>query len=460
MDDVRHDQFFKLINKGFLPNIKKYAFDNSIKGKCISIFPAITVPAQLAVLTGTYTDEFSVPGMHWWDRKEDIVRTYASLAGWELTPTLDKHVKTMYEQINGNSLNLFCQVYRGATHNFPTVPRVILLYLWYFYILRANVIRGQEFIIQKILQAFNKPRKFFKNGEEPRLVLSWGFPSDAIMHDYGSNSKEYHEALKFLDIWFGYLIEGWKRYKGLKKLGFLDETAFIFTSDHGNYKGEQVMDLAPTIYKIGLKPIPVKLSLRKGKASGKGLGNFDLAVGSVGQWYFRSKNPGERPTLDELKRFSDRKINLIEELLKIEGTNLLYHRENSYNKEKGSIKVIRNNNGKQITGAIEYQGSKTKLIFEGEDVFNYDKHPNASKLLMNAIAATGISLIPLCFGMKKYSVRTTIVSAVIIMSLLTSSLTGHYSLYDIILVPITLACVGLLIAYMTVRKIEQVDLFK
>ncbi|MGG2018237.1 ABC transporter permease [Bacillus sp. S10(2024)] len=86
--------------------------------------------------------------------------------------------------------------------------------------------------------------------------------------------------------------------------------------------------------------------------------------------------------------------------------------------------------------------------------------PNASKLLMNAIAATGISLIPLYFGMKKYSVRTTIVSAVIIMSLLTSSLSGHYSLYDIILVPITLACVGLLIAYMTVRKIEQVDLYK
>ncbi|MCM3737364.1 ABC transporter permease [Bacillus cytotoxicus] len=85
---------------------------------------------------------------------------------------------------------------------------------------------------------------------------------------------------------------------------------------------------------------------------------------------------------------------------------------------------------------------------------------NASKLLMNAIAATGISLIPLYFGMKKYSARTTIVSAVIIMSLLTSSLSGHYSLSDIILIPITLACVGLLIAYITVRKIEQVDLFK
>jgi len=236
MDDVRHDQFIQLLNDGFLPNIKKYAYDNSLQSRCISIFPAITVPAQLAVTTGTYTDEFSVPGMHWWDRKEDIVRTYASLAGWELTTTLDKHVKTLYEQIDGNSLNLFCQVYRGATHNFPTVRKVILLYLWYFGIRKQNVIRGQEFIIRKILESFNKPKKYFKNREVPRVILSWGFPSDAIMHDYGYESEEYKNALKFLDIWFGYLINGWKKFKGLKELGFLDETAFIFTSDHGNLK--------------------------------------------------------------------------------------------------------------------------------------------------------------------------------------------------------------------------------
>jgi len=141
------------------------------------------------------------------------------------------------------------------------------------------------------------------------------------------------------------------------------------------------MDLAPVINDIGLKPIPVKLSLRKGKASGKGLGNFDLAVGSVGQWYFRSKNHGERPSLDELKSFSDKNLNLIEELLKIEGTNMLYHRENEYSKDKGTIKVFRKNNGKQIKGAIEYDGSKTRLIFENEDVFDYKKHPKAARLL-------------------------------------------------------------------------------
>ena len=381
MDDVRYDQFKGLLEDNYLPNINKYVYDNSIHSKCISVFPGITVPAQLAVQTGTYTDEFSVPGMHWWDRNEDIVRTYASLAGWELTSTLDKHVKTVYEQIDGNSLNLFCQVYRGATHNYPSVKRVILLYLWYFGIRRENVIRGQEFIIRKILEAFNKPGKYFKNKEEPRLVLSWGFPSDDTMHNFGYDSHEYIESLKFLDLWFGRLIEGWKKYKGLKELGFLDETTFIFTSDHGNYKGKKVVDLAPTIENIGLKPIPVKLSLRKGKAKGNGLGNFDLAIGSIGQWYFRSKNQAERPDLKELRSFSDKNINLIEALLDIENTRMLYYREDENTEEKGVIQVIRKNGLKFIKGSLEYQRDKVRLIQDDNELFDYLNYEKAAKLI-------------------------------------------------------------------------------
>ncbi|MCP1125416.1 ABC transporter permease [Bacillus sp. AFS018417] len=84
---------------------------------------------------------------------------------------------------------------------------------------------------------------------------------------------------------------------------------------------------------------------------------------------------------------------------------------------------------------------------------------NAAKLVMNAIAATGMSLIPLFFGMRKYSVRTTIISSIIIVSLVCSN-NGGTSLSDIIIIPIILACIGVVIAYMTVRKVEQADLFK
>ncbi|MNH42650.1 hypothetical protein D3C79_1043880 [compost metagenome] len=75
---------------------------------------------------------------------------------------------------------------------------------------------------------------------------------------------------------------------------------------------------------------------------------------------------------------------------------------------------------------------------------------------MNAIAASGISLIPLYFGMRKYSIPTTIISSIIIVSV-TSSNSGNFTLNDIIIIPITLAIVGLGIAYLAIRNVEKVD---
>lgn len=77
-------------------------------------------------------------------------------------------------------------------------------------------------------------------------------------------------------------------------------------------------------------------------------------------------------------------------------------------------------------------------------------------ILMNAIAASGIALIPLYFGMRKYSIPTTIISSIIIVSV-TSSNSGNFTLNDIIIIPITLAIVGLGIAYLAIRNVEKVD---
>jgi ABC-type transport system involved in multi-copper enzyme maturation permease subunit len=78
-------------------------------------------------------------------------------------------------------------------------------------------------------------------------------------------------------------------------------------------------------------------------------------------------------------------------------------------------------------------------------------------VLMNAIAASGMCLIPLYFGMKKYSVPTTIISSILIV-LLVSSNSGNFSLNDIIIVPISLAILGISIAYFAIRNIEKADL--
>lgn len=74
----------------------------------------------------------------------------------------------------------------------------------------------------------------------------------------------------------------------------------------------------------------------------------------------------------------------------------------------------------------------------------------------NAIASTGMALIPLYFGMRKKSVPATIVSAIVIVSIMCSGNENH-SLSSIIAIPITLSIIGVFIAYLSIRNIEHVD---
>lgn len=78
---------------------------------------------------------------------------------------------------------------------------------------------------------------------------------------------------------------------------------------------------------------------------------------------------------------------------------------------------------------------------------------------INALASTGMGLIPLYFGMRKKSVPATIVSAILIVTIVNSN-NGGYSLSNMIAIPITLSIIGVYIAYLSIRNIEHVDVIK
>jgi ABC-type transport system involved in multi-copper enzyme maturation permease subunit len=82
---------------------------------------------------------------------------------------------------------------------------------------------------------------------------------------------------------------------------------------------------------------------------------------------------------------------------------------------------------------------------------------HAWKMVVYAIAAAGMSLIPLAFGMIKKSTITTVVSSIIIVSLVNSN-NGGFSLSTYILVPISLALIGVVVAYISFRNVDKVDL--
>jgi len=76
--------------------------------------------------------------------------------------------------------------------------------------------------------------------------------------------------------------------------------------------------------------------------------------------------------------------------------------------------------------------------------------------LMGSLATAGLSLIPLLFGLRRKSGPTTIISAILLV-MLTNSISDDFSLFSIIAIPLSLAAVGVFLAFLTIRNIEKID---
>ncbi|EOQ26136.1 ABC transporter permease [Bacillus cereus] len=80
--------------------------------------------------------------------------------------------------------------------------------------------------------------------------------------------------------------------------------------------------------------------------------------------------------------------------------------------------------------------------------------------IISAFMISGISLIPLFFGMRKKSTPTTITSAVIIGMLISGNVgagSDQVSMFDFIAIPIVLCLLGVFISYLSYRKIDKID---
>ena len=79
---------------------------------------------------------------------------------------------------------------------------------------------------------------------------------------------------------------------------------------------------------------------------------------------------------------------------------------------------------------------------------------------ISAFMISGISLIPLFFGMRKKSTPTTITSEVIISMLISGNVgaeSNQVSMFDFIAIPIVLCLLGIFISYLSFRKIDKID---
>ncbi len=400
IDDLRSDHFFKLIDDGSLPNLQKIMNTGIYSKNCITDFPSLTYPTQVSMLTGTYTGNYleelchGVPSFHWMDRKKDppFLRSYNSIGSderiqvYKLNDDLGNNCKTLFEMVgDGNTVSISQFISRGANYLFPERKTKLILYYLLIkhshninkYITKANYVA-----VKKLLKTFEKPDKFFNNKEAPIASNLLFVSSDVMMHLYGFDSELYKQNLFHIDKALGLLLEG------LDELGYLNETAFAISSDHGNYKAKALGDFGNFFSENGL----THYHPRKEIKGNMNLGGFN----SVGFFNFKSNenNNGQNwnhPTIAEMESYGPKQVNMFEKLFTLNGIQLMYYCDDENTVKKGKIHLKRKNQntGKIIRSSIEYSGNgkefKTKYSTESDDVdvFNYSNDKIASKLLDN-----------------------------------------------------------------------------
>lgn len=77
-------------------------------------------------------------------------------------------------------------------------------------------------------------------------------------------------------------------------------------------------------------------------------------------------------------------------------------------------------------------------------------------IVMQAIGAAGMSLLPLTVGMRNKSVVSTVVASVLIVMVVCSNNAG-FSLSAIIAIPLTLSAIGVLLTFLSIRNIDRAD---
>lgn len=353
-DGARPDVLSDLLQKGDLPNIERYLIEPGSYRTMVSVIPATTGPAYIPFLTGCYPGTCNMPGIRWFDRKTYSqkwfslykFRSYVGFESYLYNHDISKQVKTIFE-LAVNPVNIFSSINRGVGFwgNKTKLRRGIH---W----LRAHHTTNwqkTDTTCEKILMRVI--------GKKHQFIFAL-FPSiDTLSHLTHPTSEIVLNAYRRLDNSVGKVV------RRLQRLGKLEETLIILTSDHGLSQTHTHLGLVDLIKSLGLKTLFYPLIFKWNPQavvmeSGNGMANL----------YFRVGERWDEPCYyHNLRRYGSPKIDLIEFFLQREEIALLVSRDITgniiVNSREGEAKISIVNN------QIQYQ------ILSGKDPFGYADFP-------------------------------------------------------------------------------------
>ena len=219
VDGVNAEIFNQMLTAGELPSIQKYFVDRGLYvKKAVANIPSITLANLPSLATGKFPGHHGITGINWFDRQKLILRDYATIAQKNTLDGDYLETKNIFEYFpNQLTASLFFQPNRGATK---------------FYENRLTA--GPAFWIQDYklvdrisLWRFNKLMKLARHKNKfPVMVYNYTLAPDFHAYKYGSDSKEYKQALLHIDKQIGRLLAD------VKRAGILNKIYIALVSDH------------------------------------------------------------------------------------------------------------------------------------------------------------------------------------------------------------------------------------
>jgi hypothetical protein len=365
-DGARPDVMQRMAAAGEMPFFQRHFVDCGGFRHATSVFPTVSGPAHLPVLTGIHPGQANLPGIRWAERP---VKPRAGFLG-----------RTRSYMAPFRASKLARDIPSGVGTLFQHIPAMADVNTWFVRGCPSAARRTRFSKAGAFLRSFATKDWYSSDNQAEGAVqgaFGAGFTSafsvfpavDELGHRFGPLTPESFEAYRRFDILLG------KVFDGLARRGRADKTLVMLTSDHGQTATQTHVDLDPLVEKIYPRTVSYPKFWRHWRDADAGImvsGNSmaNIYLRGVAGWQ-------EKPDPSDP---ADRAAELVEVLLAHEAIDLVIHRtpvEGSYVVRKGTGRRHLRVSRRQAGAAAE----NVETSCEGADPFaipeltgTFDRH--------------------------------------------------------------------------------------
>lgn len=290
IDSLMPDVLERASGKGLVPALDFLRNRGAYWNECVTVFPTMSASVDGSLLTGTYPDIHKLPGIVWYNRKENKVINYVNGTGGVLKlginrcakdivygmneVHLSKEIKTLYEELEERGIltsSVNCMIHRGPHRYEFNLPGMLNLVLFR---MEIPYMQGPEkFAMGKFARTLLLEGVKWKWNQS--IFRKYGF-NDAFAVDVVEHMVQSNQMPQFTIVYFPDNDYAYHRFPDqgpeilgkvdhqvdrlLKSFGSWEEAletcTFIVTGDHGQstigFDADATVDLEPLFHGIKL----------------------------------------------------------------------------------------------------------------------------------------------------------------------------------------------------------------